>query len=196
MRPLRRREWSKLLGAGDAQSYDSFTKAEVDIHGPEGRGFTRPPPAPMRARTIERLESVLRSQPRFARARALLATGYLSLGGEDESSLTQLAESNAERAIALDANLADAQAALGLAALRRGEWIAAHERFESALMRDPNSVPALEGLACLLADAGRYEEARPFAERATAIQPRNIGANECLACAASDARRADGEDRG
>lgn len=182
--------WSNLLGAGDAKSYESFTKAEVDIHGPEGRGFTRPPPAPMRARTVERLESVLRNQPRFARARALLAVGYLSLGGEDESSLTQLAESNAEGAIAQDAKLADAQAALGLAASRRGEWIAAHERFESALTLDKNSVPALEGLACLLADAGRYEEARPFAERAAAIQPRNIGANECLAYAASDARRA------
>ena len=97
----------------------------------------------MRARTVERLESVLRSQPRFARARALLAVGYLSLGGEDESSLTQLAESNAEGAIAQDAKLADAEAALG-------------RDPESALTLDQNSVPALEGLACLLADAGRY----------------------------------------
>jgi tetratricopeptide (TPR) repeat protein len=180
-------EWSTLLGASDAANYDSFTKAEVELHGPEGRGFTRPPSTPMRARTIERLESVLRSEPRFARARALLAVGYLSLGGEDQSSLTQLAESNAERAIALDAALADAQAALGLAALRRGEWIAAHERFKSALMQDPNSAPALEGLACLLADAGRHAEGRPFAERAVALQPRNVGANECLAYTAGEA---------
>jgi tetratricopeptide (TPR) repeat protein len=180
-------EWSTLLGAGDAKNYDSFTKAEGEIHGPDGRGFTRPPSAHMRARTIERLESVLRGEPRFARARALLAVGYLSLGGKDESSLTQLAESNAERAVALDATLADAQAALGLAALRRGEWIAAHERFKSALTQDPNSAPALEGLACLLADAGRHSEGRPFAERAMAIQPRNVGAGECLAYTADEA---------
>mgnify|MGYP006221321807 CR=1 FL=1 len=39
---------------------------------------------------------------KFARAWGALAAGYLSLGGEDERSLTQLAESSAEHALTLD----------------------------------------------------------------------------------------------
>ncbi len=129
---------------------------------------------------MERLESLIRSQPKFARAWGALAAGYLSLGGEDESSLTQLAENSAEHALTLDEEIADAHAALGLAHLRRNEWVAAREQFERALTLDAQTGAALEGLACLLVDAGRYKEAAPFAAQAVAIQPQSIGANECF----------------
>ncbi|MGH8175525.1 MAG: tetratricopeptide repeat protein [Steroidobacter sp.] len=179
-------DWSAFLGTSDAKAYETFTRALSDILGPDGRGFTRPPTSPARVRSIERLESLTKSDRRFARARALLAIGYLSLGGEDEASLTQLAESSAERAVALDTNLAEAHAALGLVALRRNEWIAARDQFDAALTLNQNSVAALEGLACLLADAGLYNAAKPIARRAVALQPRNVGANECLAYVVSE----------
>ena len=180
-------DWTTLLGTSDVRAYETFTRAASDILGPDSRGFTRPPSAPARTRTLERLERLARSQPRFARARALLALGYLSLGGEDEASLTQLAAVTAERAVGVEPEVADARAALGLAALRRAEWIAARDHFEAALGLDVNNAPALEGLGCLLADAGLYAEAQPIAERAVALQPRSVGANECLAYVAEDA---------
>jgi tetratricopeptide (TPR) repeat protein len=174
-------DWKVVVGAADVRAYDVYTQALTDVLGPNARGFTRPPHAPARARSLERLERLARTEPRFARARALLAVSYLSLGGADQASLTQLAASAAERALALDPTLADAQAALGLAALRRAEWVAAYERLSNALELDANNAAALEGLACLLADAGLYEAAGPLAARALALLPRSVGANECRA---------------
>lgn len=176
-------DWVALIGTDDAKAYDTFVSSAMELLGAAGQGFTEPPNTPQRTRTVERLEALARSQPRFARARATLATGYLSLGGEDENSLTQLAESSAQRALALDEQLAEAHAALGLVHLRRNEWVASREQFERALSLDASDAPALEGLACLLTDAGRYTAALPIAEHAVFVQPGNIGARECLAYA-------------
>lgn len=175
-------DWTAALGVSNANAYDAFTHAAGEITGRDARGFTRPPRSgAAQTRAVERLETLMRTQPRFVRARGALALGYLSLGGEDEASLTQLAATTAEKTLALDPKNADAHAALGLAAVRRHEWIAARERFDRALAIDANNVAALEGLACLLADAGFYKDAHPYAARATIAQPRSVGANECLA---------------
>ena len=174
-------DWTQLIGTTDPKLYETFIGSAMELLGPTGRGFTRPPL--QRARFIERLETVARSQPGFARAWGVLAASYLSVGGEDEASLAQLAESTAERALSLDDDLAVAHAALGLVHLRRNEWIAAREQFDRALTLDSNDAAALEGLGCLLVDAGRNAAARPIVERAVTLQPRNIGALECLAYA-------------
>jgi hypothetical protein len=173
-------DWVALIGTDDAKAYDTFLDTSLEWSGTQSAGFTQPPAAPSRARSVERLESLIRSEPKFARAWGALAAGYLSLGGEDETSLTQLAESSAEHALTLDEGIADAHAALGLAHLRRNEWVAAREQFERALTLDVQTGAALEGLACLLVDAGRYKEAASFAAQAVAVQPQNVGANECF----------------
>jgi tetratricopeptide (TPR) repeat protein len=174
-------DWSALLGTENEKAYDTFLDTSLEWSGPHSSGFTQPPAEPRRARSVERLESLIRGHPKFARAWGSLAAGYLSLGGEDEASLTQLAESSAEHALTLDEGIADAHAALGLVHLRRNEWVAAREQFERALTLDAQTAAALEGLACLLVDAGRYEEAAPFGAQAVALQPQNNGANECFA---------------
>ena len=173
-------DWVALIGTDDAKAYDTFLDTSLEWSGTQSAGFTQPPATPSRARSVERLESLIRSQPKFARAWGALAAGYLSLGGEDEISLTQLAETSAEHALTLDEEIADAHAALGLAHLRRNDWVAAREQFERALTLDAQTGAALEGLACLLVDAGRYKEAAPFAAQAVALQPQSIGANECF----------------
>jgi hypothetical protein len=173
-------DWVALIGTDDAKAYDTFLNSSLEWSGPQSAGFTQPPLAPGRARSVERLESLIRSQPKFARAWGALSAGYLSLGGKDETSLTQLAETSAEHALTIDDGIADAHAALGLAHLRRNEWVAAREQFERALTLDAHTAAALEGLACLLVDAGRYKEAAPFATQAVAIQPQSVGANECF----------------
>lgn len=174
-------DWTVLIGTDDAKAYEIFLGGMMELLGPAGHGFTQPPPPPQRA--IERLETLTKNQPRFARAWGVLASSYLSVGGQDEASLAQLAESSAERALSLDDDLALAHAALGLVHQRRNEWIPAREQFDRALQLDINDVAALEGGSCLLVDAGRYESARPMVERAVALQPQNIGAQECRAYA-------------
>jgi hypothetical protein len=181
-------DWVALLGTNDAAAYDTFLTSSLEWSGPQGPGFTQPPPAPRRSPSVERLEALLRSQPKFARAWGALAAGYLSLGGEDETSLTQLAESNAGRALTLDEGIADAHATLGLVHLRRSEWVAAREQFVRALTLDAQTAAALEGLACLLVDAGRYQEAAPFAAQAVSLQPNNSGARECFAYTLTEAK--------
>jgi tetratricopeptide (TPR) repeat protein len=173
-------DWVALLGTADAKAYDAYLTDALDLLGPHGQGLTRPA-LPQNARTVERLESLTRQQPQFARARAALAIGYLSLGGEDEASLSKLAKASAERALAADEAIAEAHAALGLVHLRSDDWIAAREQFDRALALDANSAAALEGSGCLLVDAGHYKAARPVLEHAIRLQPRNAGALECLA---------------
>jgi tetratricopeptide (TPR) repeat protein len=185
-------DWVALIGTHDEDAFDMYQSAALALLGAEGHGFTRPPRT--RTRTVEQLEALTRAQPRFARAWAALAVGYLSLGGEDAHSLTQLAQSTAQQALLLDDELAHAHAAMGLVHLRRGEWMAAREKFDRALALDINSVPALEGLACLLADTGHYAAARPLVDRALALQQGNIGAQECLEYANLPTRAASQKD--
>jgi tetratricopeptide (TPR) repeat protein len=174
------KDWMMLIGTDDANAYDVYVADALELLGPNGQGLTRPGASP-NARIVERLETLARHQPGFARARAALAIAYLSLGGQDQSSLAQLAKTSAERALAADDEVAEAHAALGLVHMRRGDWTAAREQFDRALTLDANSAAALEGSGCLLVDAGRYAAARPLIEHAVRLQPRNVGARECLA---------------
>lgn len=172
--------WVAQIGTDDANAYDAYLADALELLGPGGQGLTRAG-APQSARIVERLEVLARHQPRFARARAALAISYLSLGGKDHASLSQLAKTSAERALTADDEIAEAHAALGLVHMRRGDWTAAREQFDRALALDANSAAALEGSGCLLADAGRYAAARPLIEHAAQLQPKNVSARECLA---------------
>jgi Tfp pilus assembly protein PilF len=172
--------WAALIGTDDANAYDVYVSDALELLGPHGQGLTRPGASP-NARMVDRLETLARHQPRFTRARAALAIAYLSLGGQDQASLAQLAKATAERALAADDEVAEAHAALGLVHLRRGDWTAAREQFDRAIALDANSAAALEGSGCLLVDAGRYEAARPLIAHAVQLQSRNVGARECLA---------------
>ncbi len=173
-------DWATFLGTSDARAYDTYLRSATELFGPGAQGLTRPVASRARTRTIERLETLTRAQPKFARAWAALAIAYLSLGGDDLVSLNELAESAAERALLLDENLPEAHAALGIVDLRENEWIAAQGRFARALSMDGNLASAAEGLACLYVDSGHAMRSLPHAQLAVALQPRNVGANECL----------------
>lgn len=177
-------DWSFSPGTTDAAAYEAFLQSNDALFAPHATGFTSPPSLqPETVLTVERLETLVRRHRQFTRARAVLALGYLNIGGEDLASLTKLAEIAAERALAADAGLADAHAALGVVRLRRAEWAAAQEHFDAALTIDASSVPALEGLGCLLMDVGQAVKALPIATLAGVLQPGNRGARQCMAYA-------------
>ena len=173
-------EWAAFLGTSDPRAYDTYLRSAAELFGSSAQGLTRPVVSRARARTIERVEALTRAQPKFARAWAALAIAYLSLGGDDVASLSDLAESAAERALLLDEGLPEVYAALGIIDLRRNEWIAAQDRLARALSMDSTLASAAEGLACLYADSGHLKRSLPLAELAVRLQPRNAGANECL----------------
>lgn len=175
-------EWTAFPGTDDADAYEQFLVSADELFSAAGSGFTEPR-AERQPGTVDRLERLTRQQPEFGRASALLALGYLNLGGEDEASLTQIAESAAQRALALDPASPNAQSALGLANLREGRWVAAKEHLDAALALDAESLPALEGSAVLLMNAGQAANSLPLAHRALALQKDNVGANTSLAYA-------------
>ena len=176
-------DWGSLVGTSEADAYENFLVGSSALLDSTARGFTQPTHTRDLAQRVEQLEALAKKYPAFARAQGLLAIAYLGLGGEDQASLTQIADATAKSALTLDDELADAHSAMGLARLRRGEWIAARERFEAALAIDINALPALEGLACLLTETGQMTAALPIAEHAISMQPGNLGARECLAYA-------------
>jgi tetratricopeptide (TPR) repeat protein len=177
-------DWSQHLGTTDAVAYETYVRSSDELLQPNAVGFTAPA-APSRetVANLERVETLARRQRDFARARALLSIAYLSVGGDDQASLAKLAETAAERALAADAQLADAHAALGIVRLRRMDWSAAQEHFDAALAIDGSSLPALEGLACLLLDVGHTKQALPIATRIAFLQPGSRGARQCAAYA-------------
>ena len=157
--------WVTLIGTDDANAYDAYLADALELLGPNGQGLTRPGAA-QSARIVDRLETLARLQPHFARARAALAIAYLSLGGKDQTSLTQLAKTSAERALAADDEIAEAHAALGLVHMRRAIGLL---RASSSIAhsRSTRTVPLRSKVpGCLLVDAGRYEAARPLIEHA------------------------------
>jgi hypothetical protein len=188
--PHTARDWTAFIGTEDERAYASYLGHAESLYGPTSVGVTQPPASSARARMVERLEALTRAHPRFARAQAALAVSYLGLGGDDFRSLTALAESRAEQALAQDDALAEAHAALGVVDFRRNEWIAAKEKFGWALSLDADQAIALEGLTCLDADAGHYAQALVTGIRVAALQPSNAGALECLTYARFGAQAA------
>ena len=76
---------------------------------------------------------------------------------------------NADRAIALDSNLAEAWAARGVLHQRRWEWADAERDFRRAIAIDPNHAPAHQWLGELLTVRGRASEAVVALQRAAQL---------------------------
>jgi tetratricopeptide (TPR) repeat protein len=98
----------------------------------------------------------------------------------------------ADRAIALDSDLAEAYGARGLAMTRA--WAPAEEiaiDFERALELRPNSANAQQWYAGLLARQGHYDEALAEVERAAALDPLAPGVRTGFSFVALAARRYD-----
>jgi hypothetical protein len=164
----------------DAASFDALTEAMDEISGPNSRGFTEVGDKLTHAASVSKLERVAKQHAKNPRALSALALGYLSVGGPDHQSLLDLAEERAQQALSLNQKFSDVHAALGIAALRRNQWVSARESLDRALALNPNSLPTLEGLACIFADVGQLRQAAEFAQRALALHPQNVGAQDCL----------------
>jgi len=136
------------------------------------------------ARTVGMLERSIALDPDFARAHALRGSvleAQAQLGSRGAEAFDE-AMQEAERALRLDAGLAEAHTLLAILQCARAKWLEADASFRRAIALDPN-----EPAACLLyatyglAPTGRQGAALEQAHRAYELAPGMAGAAMNLA---------------
>jgi serine/threonine protein kinase/tetratricopeptide (TPR) repeat protein len=124
-------------------------------------------------------ERALAADPEFALAYAGLGETYwrkYELSKEPE--WVQKSRTNCEKAMLLDPNLADAQAAIGMIFNGTGEYDSAILAFRRAIERDPTNDSYYSGLAFAYEQLGRHNEAEDSYRSALSVRPYNwIGYN-------------------
>jgi adenylate cyclase len=110
--------------------------------------------------------------PLYARAYAGLADcdSYLLLANDPTATYDNVID-NADRALRLDPDLADAHASRGIAMFTKGLRAEAETEFERALERDPTSYEANFFYARNCHAQGQFERARDLYERTIALKP-------------------------
>ena len=150
----------------------STTSEAYDLYL-RGRFQLRQPSAASLRQGITYFEQAIGKDRDLAPAYSGLATaqGFLPLYTTESVERT-LAEGlrNANRAIALDSNLADAWAARGVVLARSWRWSEAEHDFRRAAAVDPRFAPAQRWLGELLLVRGRAPEAVAVLQRATQIE--------------------------
>ena len=134
---------------------------------------------------IESFESAIHRDPSFGLAHAGLADAYNILatyGVLAPSDGFPKAKEEAEKALALDARLAEAHTALAYVRHRyEWDWNGAEIEFKKALELDPDYGPARQWYASFLAALGRTSEAITQAKRCQEIDPLSMIATSHLA---------------
>ena len=170
-------------GTADQEAYDLYLKGRY--HWLQ-RGPDHVP------RAIELFRAAILRDPRFARAHAGLALAYSVLPNfvpDPTDSMTALVFASANRALALDSTLADAQIALGAVLDRRLEFRSALARFRAAVADDPSSATAHHELGMSLLNLGRTTEALAELRHASDLDPMAIASASAVALALVYARR-------
>lgn len=120
-------------------------------------------------------EEALQHDPSYARAWAGLADTHINMGSYGFAPTTQTAakaRSAAERALALDSNLAEAYVALGRVHLVHDfDWPAADTALKRARELDPGNADIVREAGNLAATLGRFDEAEQLLREALARDP-------------------------
>jgi serine/threonine-protein kinase len=125
-------------------------------------------------RALELFQAAVEADSTYAEAWALLATSYVVFGNfhamAPEDAYSQ-AETAANRAIALDENLAYAHWALGWVKFTYYDWEGGEAEFRRTIDLAPNDFTGYHSLTFPLSVFGRFEEAKAAAEEAISLNP-------------------------
>ena len=150
----------------DALAYQLYMKARV---------FSAQSNRASMDRAIALLEESIGRDPAYALAYAALAECYSRLPVTSDARPLEVfprARQAAERALQLDARLADAHTTLGWTALWHDwDWKASEAQFRRALTLQADNASAHRGYGHLLSDLGRHAEALREGELALASDP-------------------------
>lgn len=157
-------EARRAAGTADLEAYDLYLRG-VYLYRRRGMGLFG---------AVELFDQAIARDSTFARAYAarsivLLSQPYYFPVNMD--SVLSRAKASAERAVALDPNLAEAHEALGNFYYSSYEWEKAEREVRRAVALDPNSAEAHYRLGFMLITTGRIAEAVAALERGKQLDP-------------------------
>jgi serine/threonine-protein kinase len=137
---------------------------------------------------VERLDEVLRQEPRYALAWAAKAECYSHLVSPGIAAMparegVAKARQAAAKAIELDPSLSEAHTVLGFATTESWEWAAAEKAFRRAIELNPSNTDAYMKYAFYLTAMGRHKESLAALETAKRLDPLSAGVNQVTAAA-------------
>jgi TolB-like protein/Flp pilus assembly protein TadD len=125
-------------------------------------------------KAIEQFKSATDRDPNYALAYAGLADSYAVLheyAGTPTSETAPQAKAYAERALAIDGQLAEPHASLGLINEISWQWGEAEKEFKRAIELNPNYPTAYHWYSIFLKNVGRNDEAAAAIKRAQQLDP-------------------------
>jgi TolB-like protein len=125
-------------------------------------------------KALDEFRTATEKDPNFALAFVGLADCYALLSeyaGAPSSETIPKAKSYAERALALDGQLAEVHATLGLLADYSWQWAEAEREFKVAIEINPNYPTTYHWYSISLKAQGRYDEADKIIRRAEELDP-------------------------
>ncbi len=152
-------------GTNDPEAYQAYLK---------GRYLWNRRTALNIRNALEQFTIATERDPNYALAFVGLADCYLVLpeyAGIPTNEALPKAKAYAERALALDSQLGQAHATLGLAAEYAWEWEEADKQFQRSISMDPNYPTAYHWYSIRLRTRGRFDESAAMIKRAQELDP-------------------------
>jgi eukaryotic-like serine/threonine-protein kinase len=196
------RKQSDLVSLQSEIAKDVSTKLKAKLSGAEETTVTKAPTADPEAyqaylkgryywnrrttenikKAIEQFKAATDIDPNYALAFVGLADCYAVLGeyaGVPSSETLPQARSYAERALAIDGQLAEAHATLGMIDDNSWRWEESDKEFKKALELNPNYPTTYHWYSILLKNEGRIDEAAAMIKRGRELDPLSsvIGVN-------------------
>ncbi len=166
---------SKLSGADEAKVTKAST-ADPEAYQAylKGRYYWNRRTAENIKKAIEQFKAATDRDPNYALAYAGLADCYGLLNqyaGTPTREAVPQAKAFAERAIAIDDQLAEPHASLGLVYQKLWQWTEAEREYKRAIELNPNYATAYQWYFFLLGELGRFDEAALMIKRAHELDP-------------------------
>jgi serine/threonine-protein kinase len=165
----------KLSGADEAKvTKTSTVNPEAYQAYLRGRYYWNRRTAENIQKAIEQFKAATDRDPNYALAYAGLADCYVLLpeyAGTPTGETAPQARTYAERAIALDEQLGEPHASLGMLNQKLWQWTESEREFKRAIELSPNYATAYQWYSILLRILGRFDEAAVMIKRAHEIDP-------------------------
>ncbi len=152
-----------------AEAYEAYLRGRFNWNLHSEEGF---------ARAIQFYRRAVELDPNYALAYAAMTEYYIFLGIHCVIPFAEGAKparEAAEKAVALDPNLAEGHAVLGFVEITYNwDWQAAEKHLRRAIELNPNSVTAHSWLNTVLSQRGRFDEALDEISRVLELDPDSI----------------------